>query len=80
MRYWFLKLEVRAGEYEVTTSSVHKTNRKEEFDSEDYAQNFWNEGEEQDGTYFFDCGCIAVSVWDCKEITKKEYDVMEKYL
>jgi hypothetical protein len=82
MRYWFLKLEVRAGEYEVMTSSVQKTQGMGEFDSNAYAQDYWDGGEDtyDSRTYYFDGGCVAVSVYDCFEITLKEYNTMLKYL
>jgi len=82
MRYWFVKLEIQSGEYSVTTSSAHSTRGTEEFDAEDYAKNYWNEGEDtyNDGTYYFDCGCVACKVYDCFEITKQEHKVLVKYL
>ena len=82
MRYWFLKLEIQSGEYCVSTASVHKTKGKIPFDANDYAQEYWGEGEETygDKTYYFDDGCVACSVYDCTEITVAEYNVMYKHL
>jgi hypothetical protein len=83
MRYWFLKLHIQCGEYEFYSKSVQRSRGKSEFDAEEYAKDFYgDEGEETygKGTYYFNCGEIAVSVYGLHEITAKEYKVMEKYL
>ena len=82
MRYWFLKLNIQSGEYEVSTSNVHRTKGRYYFDAEGYAKNYWCDGEETygDGRYYFDAGCIACSVDKCVEITEDEYNVFKKYL
>ncbi len=49
--------------------------------SESYAKEFFpGEVEEDDRTYYFDTGQIAVEVAVRKNITKEEYYVMRKYL
>ena len=83
MRYWFLKIGIRNGEYEYSSCSVHKTPKKEEFDAEDYAQDFYGGGSEETygkGTYYFNGGEVAVEVGNLKEITLKEYNVLNKFV
>jgi len=87
MKYWFLKIGIRNGEYEFNSISVHKTPKKEEFDSDDYVRGFYGGGDAEDGMsedtyntgdYYFHGGCIACWVQNIKEITLKEYNVLSK--
>jgi len=89
MRYWLLKVGIRNGEYEFNSLSVQRTMRKEEFDAEDYVKSFYGQGDAEDGTgeetygsgtYYFDCGCIACWVDNLKEITLKEYNMLNKLI
>ena len=83
MRYWFLKIGIRNGEYEYASCSIHKTPKKEEFDAEDYAKDFYG-GESEDtydnNEYYFNAGEVAVWVGIIKEITLKEYNVLNKFV
>ena len=76
MQYHFLQLNVRQGEIETKDTSVHKG----EFDEDEYASEYLDEGTGQDGCYEFIDGNVCVEVDICQKITKKEYDVMNKYL
>lgn len=82
MRYWFVEVEVRSGEMEHIIKSIHTTKNNEEFDLNAYAQDFYGDGGEEleEGVYEFDCGCIIVSAYRCDKITKKEYEVLRKFL
>lgn len=83
-RYWLLKLVITIGDYEFFDKSLHKC--KGEFDGENYAKNFYGDADEPDvdfdadGVYYFNGAELAVSVFGMKELTKKEYEVMNKYL
>jgi len=80
MRYWYLDLVVQHGEYEFHCKSVHS--QKNEFDAEEYASDFYGMPDENygDGCYLFNCGAVAVQVYEVKEITKAEYEVLKKYI
>lgn len=89
MKYWFLKIGIRSGEYEFNSISIHKTKDKEKFDAEAYAKDFYGNGDGEDGEgedtynsgdYYFDCGCIACWVENIKEITLKEYNALNKLI
>jgi hypothetical protein len=83
MRYWYLNIHIQCGEHEFHSQSYQKTKGKEEFDSEDYAKDFYgmaDDPDNDDGSYYFDCGNLCVEVYVCKEITKKEYDVLTKIM
>lgn len=82
MKYVFLELESRNGEYEYTHPSVHTLKNSIDLDewSDEYCRMFWGEGEAEDGGYYFHGGCIWVGVSRVKEISKKEYDILCKYV
>lgn len=78
MKYWFLRLEIRNGEYEYNSVSVHQA---EQFDCEACAANFYCEAGVKDGDiYYFHGGCVAVKVIRCEEITKKEYETLSRFI
>lgn len=81
-RYWFIKLQITIGEYETYSNSIHMTEDGQKFNAEEYAMNEYDglDDGDTDGTYYFNGGEVACSVYGLEEITKKEYDIMEKYL
>lgn len=80
-RYWYLNIEIRNGEYEHNSKSVHMTKGKSEFDTDDYLKNFYGDDGDKDGDcYYFNGGEIACSISDFQEITKEEYDVLRKFI
>jgi len=79
MRYWFLKIGIRNGEYTYNSISLHQT-EKEDFDSDDYVSDFYGEGEKDGKEYYFHAGCVACWVQRCDEITEDEYKVLDKIL
>ena len=81
-RYWFLKIQVTIGEYENNVASIHVTENGEEFDAEKYAMDEYDglDDEDTDGMYTFNGGEVGCCVYGIEEITKAEYDVMEKYI
>ena len=83
MRYWFLNIQVRQGEYEFNQKSVHKTPKDEEFDAEEYAKDYYgfaDDPDNDDGSYYFNCGNVCVEVYKIQEITQKEYNVLNRYI
>lgn len=87
MKYWFLKLSIRVGEYEFYSTSLHKQPASDkDFDSEvfaeAYAADFYGcpDDDNEGGSYYFDCGNLCVEVYAMKEITEKEYKVIGKFI
>ena len=88
MKYWFLKLLIRQGEYEFYSMSTHKQQANEkDFDmatfSEAYAADFYGCPDDPDdtgGSYYFDCGNLCVEVYSRQEVTKKEYETLGKFI
>ena len=84
MRYWYLELHIQCGEYEFYSKGVHRTEGKEKFDAEAYAADFYGNADEDNdpdsGTYYFNCGEVAVCVNEIKEIKKPVYDTLRKYI
>lgn len=83
MKYWFLKIHIQNGEYEYYSSSLHQTKGKKDFDAEAYVSDFYANADEDnpnDGVYYFNGGEVACCVKDIQEITKKEYDILHRFI
>ena len=81
MRYWFVAIETRCGEYEFMTKVAIAERSNKDFDAEEYARGFYGgEMYEDDARYYFNGGEIACCVYDCKEITKEEFSVLRKFI
>jgi hypothetical protein len=78
MRYWLLNIEIRTGEYEFHSIGAHTSKGK--IDTEAYLKDFYSDSEKNGDWYETDAGCIAYRLYDIQELTKKEYDVMRKYI
>jgi len=77
-KYWLLVLHIQCGEYEFYSKSLHEG---EKFDAEDYAKDFYgNLSDEDDGTYYFNGGEVAVQVQSCDEICKKVYTYLINFI
>jgi len=81
MRYWITEVEINCAPICENTKSVHKTRGKEDFDSDAYAGDYYGGAEQNDNGNYELCGGEAI-ISDCgaKEITKKEYDVLKKFI
>ena len=78
-KYWLLKIEITCGEYEFISTGLHEG----DFDAEEYVKNFYDgldEGDEGCGTYYFNGGEIACSVYSLDELTKKEFNILRKFI
>lgn len=82
-KFLYLVLKITNGEYEYYSKSVHQVNPKidkEKF-SEKYAKTFYSgKAENNDGTYYFNGGEVAVEVYKIEEVTFQEYLVLNKFL
>jgi hypothetical protein len=79
MKYIFLQLKIRNGEYEYYSHnaiSVSVDTDQEEY-AEEFAKSFYNgEPDIDDKTYYFNGMCVAVQVHSVKVITASEYEVL----
>lgn len=88
MRYLFLDLKVRNGEYEYSCTSVHQLEKgmHARAFAERYAKTFYGDGDYEGeetfgkGVYYFN-GCeVAVSVYNYKVISEEHYEVLKQYI
>ncbi len=82
-KYIFLILEIRNGEYEYESLTIHEIDSRKNSDefAEKYASNFYgSKGKKEDYGYYFNNGEVAVEVKYVKEATKAEYEVLKKFL
>ena len=85
MEYWFLSLKINNGEYEFYSRSVHERkadDQKFADYAEEYAYEFYDGCEDEPGCgiYHFNCGEMAVQVYNVQKITEEEYEVLNKFL
>lgn len=82
MRYWFVIIEVRQGDINCLCKSVYSTKGKTEFDLNAHAKEYFGGAEdtENEGRYEINGGEVLVSAHSCKEMTKKEFDIVSKYI
>lgn len=89
MKYIFLEMKIRNGEYEYSSQSVHElpARKSTEKFGRDYAKDFYggkpfqyNDKIDPDGEWYFNGGEVAVRCKEVQEITKEEYEVLKKYL
>ena len=83
IKYVFITLRVRNGDYDFESKSVHEI--KSEIDGSDFAEKYASDfygdkSYEDNGRYYFNGGEVAVDVRRAQEITKEEYNVMSKFL
>lgn len=75
VRYYLGKLSIRIGEYENELPVRFMTDGEPDKYLDIVASRFYNEqgGDEDEGGYLFDGGCIRVTPGLCREITKDYY-------
>lgn len=82
-KFIFLTVKIQNGEYEYYSSSLHKIGEskdKNQF-AEKHAKTFYsNFSHEDDGTYYFNAGEVATQLYEVKEITENEYNVLSKFI
>lgn len=85
MKYGLINIETKCGEYEFTQAYLVRFRKDLEKRADEVAKTWyddrvknWDGGRENE--YYFNGGELAVSVHSFEELTKKEYDVMKKYI
>ena len=80
MRYWCLKLRVNHGEADYRSFSIHKTNDEIPFVFDAYMKSLSPDGggSDDEGYYMYNNGEVCCSVVNYYELTKDEYEFMEK--
>lgn len=82
-KFIYIVLSIQCGEYGFKSKSVHeisKTKSTKKF-GENCAKDFYGTKPEKDGdSYYFNGGEVAVSLSFHEEITKEEYNILNKFL
>ena len=88
-KFIFLSMEVRNGEYEYSSQSVHEISSRRSIEkfAREYAKTFYG-GEafqydkpiDPDGWWYFNGGEVAARCSVVEEITKEEYETLNKFL
>ena len=83
MKRIFLNLKIQNGEYEYNSKSVHTVNEgviNENF-AQSYASIFYDKPAHRDGdVHYFHGGEVAVKVYEVKDISEEEFNVLSKFL
>ena len=82
-KFVLVTLRIQNGEYQYNSKSVHKIPETEDNDKfgNNYAKDFYSSFSHTDGdSHYFNGGEVAVRDCGTVEITKEEYDVLNKYL
>ena len=80
-KFYLLKLQIRNGDAEFTSMSLHTISSLVTDYAENYASTFYGKNDEEaNGWYLFFNGQRAVTVESIKEVTADEYAVLQKYL
>lgn len=78
MKYYLGVLNIRIGEYGVDTSirfAVDETNDPDAIHHH-IAKTFWGKSQEDDETYYFDGGQVAVEVGDRVEVSREVFEAI----
>ncbi|MHB8261074.1 MAG: hypothetical protein ACYDEC_12445 [Bacteroidia bacterium] len=81
-KYIFVSLQIKSGEYEFNSHTVQEISSKKHTKSfgNNYAKTFYSDFSAKEGDWFyFNCGEVAVRCTASEEITKNEYDVLNKF-
>ena len=84
-KYIFISLKIRNGEYEYTSISCHEVSSRKSIEKfgKDYVMNFYGEKPFQytpgEQWYYFHGGAVAVQLTTAEEISKAEYNVLDKF-
>jgi len=73
VKYYLATLNVRIGEYGVDTSIRFSTDGDPSELHHHIAKTFWGKSQEDDETYYFDGGQIAVEVGDRVEVSREVF-------
>lgn len=76
MKYYLGTLNIRIGEYGVDTSIKFATAGDPDKLHHKIAKTFWGKSEEDDETYYFDGGQIAVEVGDRVEVSREVFSAI----
>lgn len=84
MRYFIYNIFERNGEYEYTHKCLtempdNSEQTPEEF-LEETARTFYSDSESQEGNYWWHFGELVTRGDKITEVTKKEYDILLKYM
>jgi hypothetical protein len=73
MKYYLATLNIRIGEYGTDTSIRFATDGEPDAIHHHIAKTFWGKSEEDDETYYFDGGQVAVEVGVREEVSKEVF-------
>jgi hypothetical protein len=76
MKYYLGTLDIRIGEYGVDTSIKFSTDGDPDKTHHAIAKTFWGKSEEDDETYYFDGGQIAVEVGARVEVSRDVFNAI----
>ena len=88
-KFIFLSMEVRHGEYEFSSQSVHEISSRRSITkfARDYAKEFYggkpfqyDKPVDPDGWWYFNGGEVAARYKTVEEITKEQYDNLNQFL
>lgn len=82
-KFAYVVLTIQNGEHSYSSKSVHMIGKDVDLDEygKECARDFYGtEAEENDGAFYFEGGSLAVSVLEVQEITKQEFQVLDKFL
>lgn len=85
MKYFILTIQKKTGEFETDFHRLLTIEPDEDITEKErnFVKNFWQGGKmwrDNPDCYEFYDGCIILSLEVVKEITKEEFDVLNKYL
>lgn len=76
MKYYLATLNVRIGEYGVDTSIRFATDKDPDEIHHQVAKTFWGKSREEDETYYFDGGQVAIEVGDRVEVSREVFNAI----
>lgn len=84
MKYFYIEIEERNGEYEyrhkVVRSCPLNVNPDKFFDDNLAGSWYGGEVDKEDDGYYYNGGEVFVELTRVEEITKEEFDILNKYL
>ena len=79
MKYLYIELRIIDGNREYTQRSLHSTTAKNIlFAAERFAATYWGYGEREGEGWLFDGGEVYVEYTKVKELTKEEYENLNR--
>lgn len=82
MKYLFITLTIRTGEYELTERVLHTTKAKSiQWAGERYAATFYDSSlNKEQGYWEVNGGDLIVMLHSVKEVTEQEYNILKKLI